>query len=44
MNVCNGQLDGTGNPNYCNGVLAKSQCATCIGDTCGSQLMSCASN
>lgn len=39
--LCNEQFDGTNVPNYCNGAVALSQCANCVEQRCGSELMTC---
>jgi hypothetical protein len=42
--ICDGDKNGTGTPNWCNGVAALPQCATCLSDVCGSAYDACLAN
>jgi hypothetical protein len=42
--ICDGDKNGTGTPNFCNGVPALSQCAQCLSDVCGGQYDACLAN
>lgn len=42
--ICDGDLNGTSNPNFCNGVPALAICSACLNDTCGATKSDCAAN
>ena len=42
--ICDGDQNGTGTPNFCNGVAALPQCATCLQDVCGTEYDDCSAN
>ncbi|NUP14455.1 MAG: hypothetical protein HOW73_51150, partial [Polyangiaceae bacterium] len=42
--ICDGDINGTGTPNFCNGVPSLAQCNQCLMDVCGVQYDDCSNN